>query len=210
MSMMALAARDRSVDLSDPAAVRTRLHRAVFLHTLMDLGVPLAAGGFVVVVLIVAWAVVKHAVPWGSYFAVPIIISVVGMGMGGAMMGPWWLNRHPRKGGDVVAEPDATVSAARVERVDLVRPGLLLPGGPPSLVGLVVTLGDGRHLAWSAQVRPRHEGLGAGQAHHAMAVLGNPQPGRWLLGIEASGGVVWPMTPAVATSPTAPPPHFRA
>lgn len=196
--LMARALQSRQVDLGDGAAVRGKLRRAVLFYTIFDMSAPLAAGGFAVVMLIVAWGVFKHTWAAGNYFLLPVIISVVGLGIAGAMMGPWMFNRHPRQAADVAILPGAPVGRADVVWVDVDTRGLLVPGGPPSHVRLIAETADGTALAWTAQARPRLDGIGVGRAHQEVATMGVPEPGNWILAVDTKGDILWPTSAAVA------------
>jgi hypothetical protein len=185
-----------SVDLDDSAAVRSRLERAVRNYEIRDTVLPVVGGALGMIVLFVAWGVFKRSWSAGDYFLLPSLISVIGLGAAGAFTGPSLFDHHPKGARAVVVEPDATVTRARVTKVEPVRPGLPMPGGPPAVVRLHARFPDGEVLGWRAQAPARQTGIGGGRSDHGLAVLGVPESGRWLLGLSGNGDVIWALDPA--------------
>lgn len=202
---MAMAMRSRRgaatrppVDLDDADAVRRRLEGAVRSYEIRDTVLPVIGGFLAIVVLFVAWGVAKHTWSAGAYFVLPVIISVVGLGAAGAFTGPSLFDHHPKLARAVVVEPDAVVTRARITRVEPLRPGLPMPGGPPAVVRIEARFPDGELLAWRAQAPARPTGIGGRRTDRGLAVLGVPQAGRWLLGLADDGDVIWALEPAAA------------
>lgn len=192
------AATQPPVDLDDSAAVRSRLERAVRNYEIRDTVLPVVGGLLGVIVLFVAWGVFKHSWSAGDYFLLPCLISVIGLGVAGAFTGPSLFDHHPKLARAIVVEPDAVVTRARVTRVESLRPGLPMPGGPPAVVRIEARFPDGEVLAWRAQAPARSSGIGGGRTDQGLAVLGVPAEGRWLLGLSGDGDVIWALEPAAA------------
>ena len=196
------AATRPTVDLDDAEAVRTRLVGAVRSYEIRDTVLPVIGGALAMIVLFVAWGVAKHAWSAGGYFLLPSIISVLGLGAAGAFTGPSLFDHHPKGARAVVVEPDAVVTRARITRVEPVRPGLPMPGGPPAVVRIEARLPSGKLLTWRAQAPARPTGIGGRRTDRGLAVLGAPEEGRWLLGLSDDGDVIWALEPAAAPRAT--------
>lgn len=190
------AATRAPVDLDDAEAVRRRLEGAVRSYEIRDTVLPVLGGFLAIIVLFVAWGVAKDAWSAGAYFLLPSILSVLGLGAAGALTGPSLFDHHPKLARAVVVEPDAVVTRVRVTRVEPLRTGLPMPGGPPAVVRIEARFPDGQLLAWRAQAPARTTGLGGGRIDQGLAVLGVPAPGRWLLGLSGDGDVIWALDPA--------------
>ncbi len=187
--------------LDDVPAVRAHLTAAVRRYEIRDLAVPVAANIFVLAVLFWAWGVAKTWSAVGGYFLVPCIISAFGLVVAQVVLGAWWFNRHRWGGRVTVAEEDATVTHADVVVVSLSRKGAPVPIGPPSLVRVGARLPDGATLAWTVQAAAWRDGAGIGRSVGRVALLGVPAPGRWLLGIDSNGEILWPTTPVAPLAP---------
>jgi hypothetical protein len=207
-SARGLRAARPAVDLDDDASVRRYLETAVRNFEIVDLAVPVLVSVLVLVVLVVAWGVAKTASSVGDYFLVPSVISVAGLAAGGAALGPWWFHRRTRGARFVIVEPDAVVERAELTWSKVLRPGLAVPGGAPSIVRVAARLADGRLLAWTVQAPPQRapgrRGLRAAvrplplplPERRPVALLGAPEDGRFLLAVEPDGTVLWPVSPA--------------
>lgn len=186
------------VDLDDAEAVRRRLVAAVRSYEIRDTALPVIGGFLAIALLFVAWGVFKHSWSAGSYFLLPSLISVVGLGAAGALTGPSLFDHHPKMARAIVVEPDAVVTRARITRVEPLRPGLPMPGGPPAVVRIEARFPDGELLTWRAQAPARPSGIGGRRTDRGLAVLGVPAEGRWLLGLSDDGDVIWALDPAAA------------
>jgi hypothetical protein len=187
------------VDLDDAEAVRSRLVRAVRNYEIRDTVLPVIGMLLGAIALFVAWGVFKHSWSAGDYFLLPCLISAVGLGVAGAFFGPSLFDHHPKMARAIVVEPDATVTRARITRVEPLRAGLPAPGGPPAVVRLEARFPNGELLRWRAQAPARPTGIGGGRSDQGLAVLGVPAPGRWLLALSGNGDVIWALEPAAAS-----------
>lgn len=200
MSAMARS-RTPAPPLDDPAAVRAHLVRAVRNYEIRDLALPLAANIFIFGMLIWGFGVAKYWFSVGDYYLFPCIISAIGLGGGQVILAGWWFNRHRWGGRVTVAEEDAVMTQATMVVVSVQRKGAPVPLGPPSLVRVGARLPDGETLAWTVQAAAWRDGVGAANSGGRVALLGVPAPGRWLLGLDASGEILWPTSPAAALVP---------
>lgn len=182
--------------LHDASAVRSHLVKAVHNYEIRDLVVPIMANIFIVAVLFWAWGVAKSWSSVGDYYLLPCIISAVGLALGQVALAGWWFNRHRWGGRVTVVEEDAVVTRATMVVVSLGRKGSPIPLGRPSLVRVGARLPDGETLAWTVQAAAWRDGVGAANSGTKVALLGVPAPGRWLLGIDAAGEILWPTSPA--------------
>lgn len=187
------------IDLDDVEEVRSRLTRAVRNYEIRDTVLPVVGGALGFIVLLVAWGVFKDSWSAGAYFLLPSLISAAGLAAAGAFFGPSLFDHHPKLARAVVVEPDAVVTRARVSRVEMLRPGLAVPGGPPAVVRIEARFPQGELLTWRAQAPARPGGIGAGRADQGLAVLGVPTQGRWLLSLAGDGDVIWALEPATAS-----------
>lgn len=203
---MSTRARSRTTApaLDNSAAVRAHLVRAVRNYEVRDLAIPVAANFFILAVLFWAWGVAKYWSSVGDYYLVPCIISAFGLVVGQVMLAGWWFNRHRWGGRVTVFEEDALVTNATMVVVSVQRKGAPVPLGPPSLVRVGARLPDGETLTWTVSAAAWRDGVGAANSGGKVALLGVPAPGRWLLGIDAAGEVLWPTTPAAALVSGAP------
>lgn len=182
--------------LEDRDAVRAHLARSVRNYEIRDLAVPIVANAFVLGWLFWAWGVTYHWSSVGDSFLVPCIVSAVGLVVAQVALGAWWFNRHRWGARVVVAEEDAVVTRADMVVVSVHRKGAPVRLGPPSLVRVGARLPGGETLAWTVQAAAWRDGVGAARSVGPVALLGAPVPGRWLLGIDANGEILWPTTPA--------------
>jgi hypothetical protein len=188
------------VDLDDTEAVRDRLVRAVRTYEVRDTVLPVLGGAIGFIVLLVAWGVFKHSWSVGAYFLLPCLISAAGLLAAGAFFGPSMFDHHPKLARAVIVEPDATITRVRLSRVEVLRPGLPVPGGPPAVVRLEVRFPEGDLLSWRAQAPARPSGIGSGRSDHGLALLGAPVEGRFLLGLSDDGDVIWALEAAAASA----------
>lgn len=187
--------------LEDPTAVRAHLERCVRNYEIRDLAVPIVANAFVLGWLFWAWGVTYHWSSLGDHFLVPCVISAIGLLAAQVALGAWWFNRHRWGGRVVVVEEDAVVTHADVVVVSVHRKGAPVRLGPPSLVRVGARLPGGETLAWTVQAGAWRDGVGAARSVGRVALLGAPGAGRWLLGIDASGEILWPTTPTAPLLP---------
>lgn len=188
--------------LDDPSAVRAHLTRIVRNYEIRDLVVPILANIFILAVLFWAWGVAKYWSAVGDYFLVPCIISAFGLVVGQIALAAWWFNRHRWGGRVTVAEEDATVTRADLVVVSMSKKGAPVPLGPPSRVRVGARLPNGETLTWTVQAAAWRDGTGIGRSVGPVALLGVPTPGRWLLGIDSAGEVLWPTTPVTPLAAT--------
>lgn len=187
--------------LDDASAIRGHLIRSVRNYEIRDLAVPAAANAFILAVLFWAWGVAKTWSPIGDYFLVPCLISAFGLLVGQVTLAGWWFNRHRWGGRVTVAEEDATVTRADLVVVSVTKKGAPIPLGPPSRVRVGARLPTGETIAWTVQAAAWRDGTGIGRSVGPVALLGVPIPGRWLLGIDSSGEILWPTTPVSQLAP---------
>ncbi|HZD64621.1 MAG TPA: hypothetical protein VE152_00825 [Acidimicrobiales bacterium] len=184
-------------DLDDDQAVRARLSQAVRNFEIIDLAVPMVANAWVLAILFLAWGWAKDVWSAGDYFLLPSLISLIGLALAQVAMGAWWFNRHKWNGRVLVAEEDAVVTQGRVAWTRTRRTGAPVPLGPPYKVLVGVVLGDERVLAFEVQAHLFRGGVATGRTGQRVALLGVAAEGTWLLGIDESGEILWPTSPAI-------------
>lgn len=196
-TMMAKRVTRPAPDLDDRAAVRARLEQAVRNFEILDLAVPILANAWVIGILFMSWGWEKDVWSAGSYFLLPSLTSLIGLGIAQVAMGGWWFNRHKWGGRVLVADEAAVITPGRVAWTRVRKAGAPVPIGPPSKVLVGVQLPDNRVLAWEVQAHPFRNGVAAGRTGQRVALMGVPREGCWQLAVDESGEVLWPTGPAI-------------